>query len=419
VPADHAPSPAPDPARQPEAAVASPAGGIIALPDALAAARLTTSGWLGARARGDRVVVFCHFDADGLAAGALFGRALPRLGFTDVQVVASGRGESAFSDGARARLARLAPDALVVTDLGVQADGVLPDVPTLYVDHHRPEGTPAGATVVSGYGWDPIPNSAWLAFELLAPLVDVNDLGWIAAVGTISDLGDRAPWDALPALRKRYTAKWLKEAVALVNAARRASAFDVGTPLALLMTADHPRAVSEDEGGGAGLLRGYRAEVQAALAEARRRAPIFATGSPFALVPLDSTCQVHPLVAQQWRGRLPHHAVIAANRGYLPGVVAFSTRTARADLSLPALFRAVDLGAANASFGHGHDQASGGHLAPADFNRLTAALGFDERARVPEGGGAGGAERRSAGRRGRRRSPGGGGWARRRRARGA
>lgn len=390
MPADHDVPPSLDPAPPPGGAVAPPGAGNVALLDALPAARLAAGAWLDARARGDRVVVFCHFDADGLAAGALFGRALPRLGFTDVQVVASGRGESAFSDGARSRLGGLAPAALVVTDLGVQADGVLPGVPTLYVDHHRPDGVPAGATVVSGYGWDPIPNSAWLAYELLAPLVAVDDLGWIAAVGTISDLGDRAPWEALPALRKRYTAKWLKEAVALVNAARRASAFDVGTPLALLMTADHPRAVSEDEAGGAGRLRGYRAEVQAALAEARRHAPIFSASSPFALVALDSACQVHPLVAQQWRGRLPNHAVIAANRGYLPGVVAFSARTARADLSLPSLFQAVDLGAANATFGHGHDQASGGHLAPANFNRLAAALGFDGRARVPEGGGAGG-----------------------------
>lgn len=278
----------------------------------------------------------------------------------------------------------------MVTDLGLRAEGVLPDVPTLYVDHHRPEGAPAGATVVSGYHWDPIPNSAWLAYELLAPLVDVGDLGWIAAVGTISDLGERAPWDALPALRKRYAAKWLKEAVALVNAARRGSAFDVATPLALLLRADHPRAVSEDEGGGAGRLRAYRAEVQAALAEARRRAPVFSAAAPLALVSLDSACQVHPLVAQQWRGRLPGHAVIAANVGYLPGVVAFSARTARPDLSLPALFRSVDLGAANASFGNGHDQASGGHLAPADFNRVVAALGFDARARVPDGGAAGG-----------------------------
>ena len=351
----------------------------------LVAARRVGAEFLRAVPAGARIVVFCHFDADGLAAGALFGRGLRRAGFADVQVVPSTRGESAFSDAARDRLRALAPSALIVTDLGVDASGVLPGVPTMYVDHHQPVGEPLGATVVSGYGWDPVPTSSWLAYDLLAPLADVADLLWLAAVGVIGDLGERAPWPELAAARRRYTAKWLKEAVALVNAARRSSAFDVATPLGLLMTADHPRALADDEAHGAGRLRGYRAEVQRALAEARRHAPVFSASAPFALVPLDSACQVHPLVAQQWRGRLPEYAVIAANRGYLPGLVAFSARTARPDLNLPRLLRAVELGeGASPHFGHGHDQASGGQLPPAAFNRLVRALGFDARARVPE-----------------------------------
>jgi single-stranded-DNA-specific exonuclease len=331
-------------------------------------------------------VVYCHFDADGLAAGALFGRALPRLGFRDVHVVPSGRAESAFSEGARARLRALAPDALVVTDLGVRADGVLDGVPTLYVDHHQPDGLPAdpAATVVTGYGWDPIPCSAWLAYELLAPLAaaagaPIDDLLWLGAVGTISDLGEKAPWPRLDEARRRYTAKWLKEAVVLVNAARRASAFDVETPLALLLRAEHPREVAEDRAGGADRLAAYRAEVNAALAEARRAAPTFAAGgSPWALVRLHSACQVHPLLAQQWRGRLPRHAVIAANTGYLADAVAFSARTARTDLDLPALLRATGVGDGSGRFGHGHDQASGGHLAPPAFDRLLERLGFGD-----------------------------------------
>jgi single-stranded-DNA-specific exonuclease len=331
------------------------------------------------------VVVYCHFDADGLAAGALFGRVLERLGFRDVQVVASGRSENAFSDGARERLRALAPDALVVTDLGVRAEGVLPEIPTLYVDHHQPAGLPTDgtATVVTGYGWDPIPCSAWLAWELLAPIagsagVAIDDLQWLAAVGTISDLGDKAPWPELAGARKRWTAKWLKEAVVLTNAARRASAFDVETPLALLLTVDHPRALSEDEARGADRLRAYRAEVNAALAEARKAAPVFAGGdSPWALVRLHSSCQIHPLLAQQWRGRLPRHAVIAANGGYLPDLVAFSARTSRTDLNLPRLLRATRVAEGDGRFGNGHDQASGGHLAPERFAQVLAALGFE------------------------------------------
>ena len=363
------------------------------LASAFGEARERVAAFLGAVPREARIVVFCHFDADGLAAGAVAGRALARLGFNDVRVVPSGRGESAFGEGARTRLAALAPDALVVTDLGVKAAGVLAGVPTLYVDHHLPDGIPTDhATVITGYAWDPVPNSAWMMWELLAPLgtaagAPLDDLLWVAAVGTISDLGERAPWERLPAVRKQYTAKWLKEAVALVNAARRATAFDVTTPLDLLMTADGPRAVSEDDAAGADRLRAYRAEVGAALAEARKRAPIFAAaGSPWAVIPVSSRCQIHPLIAQQWRGRLPRHAVMGANAAYLPGVIAFSCRTARADLSLPTLLRgAVDLGSLNADFGNGHDQASGGHLPPEPFDRVLAALGFDARAQAAVG----------------------------------
>jgi len=345
-------------------------------------ARDAVASFLRALEPAGRIVVFCHFDADGLAAGAIFGRALARMGFADVRVVPSGRGESAFADGARARLAALAPAALIVTDLGIHRDGVLPGVPTLYVDHHQPEGEPAGATIISGYGWRPIPNSAWMAYELMAPLAAIGDLDWIAAVGTLSDLGDGAPWAELPAVKKRYTAKALKEAVALVNAARRARAFDVETPLALLMEAQHPKTVADDPERGA-RLRAYRAEVKVALDEARKQAPVFATGGPFALITLRSPCQIHPLIAQQWRSRLPKYAVIAANDGYLPGIVAFSARTARTDLDLPRLLRAVDVGAgATKSFGYGHDQASGGQLPPEAFARLLDALGFDGRARM-------------------------------------
>ena len=270
--------------------------------------------------------MFCHFDADGLAAGAVAGRALQRLGYADVQVVASGRGESAFGSDARARLAALAPDALVITDLGVKRAGVLPDVPTLYVDHHQPDGIPEDdSTVVSGYTWDPVPNSAWLMWELLAPVADeagasLDDLLWVAAVGTISDLGEKAPWERLPAVRKQYTAKWLKEAVALVNAARRAREFDIATPLGLLMTADGPRAVSEDDAAGADRLRAYRVEVNAALTEARKQAPFFAGGaSPWAMIPVSSGCQIHPLIAQQWRGRLPEARRDGGERGVPAG----------------------------------------------------------------------------------------------------
>ena len=362
----------------------------------LAAARDAFRQWLGRIPDGGRVVVFCHFDADGLGAGAVFGRGLPRLGLADVTVVPSGRTESAFGDQARARLAALAPDALVVTDLGVNEAGTLEGtgVPVLYVDHHRPSGVPDGASVVSGYDWEPIPCSAWLAHSLLAGETDVADLDWIAAVGAISDLGEKAPWPLLAETKKRYTAKWLKETVALVNAARRAPTFDAQTALDALMTSDDPKALATAESPAADRLRAARQTVNAEVAQARKAAPVFADRRPdvpadlapddlrFALVTVDSAAQVHPLIAQQWRGRLRGYPVICANTGYLDGVVAFSTRTSRRDLRLPELYQAVDTPGWNGRWGHGHDQASGGHLPPDVFNDVLDALGFAPEAHV-------------------------------------
>ncbi len=349
--------------------------------DALPGLRARFAQWLAARRADEKIVVFCHFDADGLAAGALLGEGLGRLGYTRVAVVPSGRGESAFSEEARARLAALNPDALVVTDLGVHAEGVLPGVPTLYVDHHQPAGLPPAATILTGYGLEPLPCSAWLAYDLLAASTAMEDRLWVAAVGIVSDLGDKAAWPALDEAKKTYTASALKDAVALTNAARRASAFDVARPLALLERADGPRAFREDAA-----LAAYRAEVNAAVQEARKAAPLFSATEPFALVRLHSACQIHPLLAQQWRGRLPRYAPIAANTGYLPGLVAFSARTHRRDLNLPQRFRAVELGAWNGRIGFGHDRASGGHLPPAVFNLFLDALGFGPDAHVSEDG---------------------------------
>jgi single-stranded-DNA-specific exonuclease len=357
--------------------------------DRFEAALATFRDWLGRVPADSHTVVLCHFDADGLAAGALFGRGLPLVGTGRVTVVPSLRDESAFSESARERVRALQPDALVVTDLGVSEAGTLEadGVPTLYVDHHRPSGVPGGAFVVSGYDWEPVPCSAWLAYALLeADVPDVDEmrtLDWIAAVGVISDLGDRAPWPGLADAKRRHTARALKEATVLVNAARRGATFRAGGALALLMEADGPRELAEAP--GAAPLHAARAEVAEAMAEARKKAPVFSADQPFALVTVDSPCQIHPLIAQQWRTRLPKHAVVCANTGYLPGTVAFSTRTARTDLVLPAIYQAIDTPGWNGEWGHGHDQASGGHLPPDVFDTVLDALGFPPGAHVSAG----------------------------------
>ncbi len=359
---------------------------MIPYDDRIEASLVPFHAFLAAVPPGGHTVVLCHFDADGLAAGALFGRGLPLLGLGHVTVVPFGRDESAFSDASRERIRALRPDALVVTDLGVNEAGTLEadGIPVLYVDHHRPSGLPDGAFVVSGYDWEPVPCSAELAYALLeAAVPDVDEmrtLDWIAAVGVISDLGDKAPWPPLADAKRRHTAKALKEATVLVNAARRGATFRADEALALLLAADGPRDVADAP--EAAPLHAARAEVAAAMAEARKQAPLFSADQPFALVTVASPCQVHPLIAQQWRTRLPKHAVICANTAYLPGLVAFSTRTSRTDLVLPAIYQAIDTPGWNGRWGHGHDQASGGHLPPDVFNDVLGALGFAPTAHV-------------------------------------
>ena len=334
-----------------------------------------------------KVLVYCHFDADGLAAGALFGRGLPRLGpGWQVAVLPSGKGENAFlTASVPEMLLAEKPDALIVTDLGVHAQGTLESagVPVLYVDHHIPEGEPPAplATVLTGYGLDPVPCSAWLAYELLAAETDMTDLQWVAAIGIISDLGEKAEWPPLAQAKKQHTAKYLKEAVALCNAARRAGSFDLDRPLAHLLHDDGPRPLAQDE-----VLAGYRATVAAELAGARKLPPRFPPKSnpdaaPVALITINSPAQIHPLIAQQWIQRLPDRVVLCANLGYLPsGDVAVAGRAASRALHIPEVLRAAFARTGHAppaNFAHGHPQASGGHLSPADYQLLLQGLGFE------------------------------------------
>ena len=112
--------------------------------------------------------------------------------------------------------------------------------------------------------------------------------------------------------------------------------------------------------------RAWRAELE----RVRRTPPL--VGERFALVRFESSAQVHPLVAAQWRQRLAPRVVIAANDGYLPGRVNFAVRGGTGDLR--ALLRAA-LPEADGEFAHGHDRATGGSLAPGEFESLLQRLG--------------------------------------------
>ncbi|HEY0073864.1 MAG TPA: DHH family phosphoesterase [Abditibacteriaceae bacterium] len=321
-----------------------------------------------------RCVAFHDSDADGLCAGVIWQRALERLDYKNVQRLIPDRERNAWTPNNRAKIEAAKPQALWVLDLGSKSEKVIADVPTCFVDHHHPEGCPPGDTLISAYNWEPIPNTSLMIYELTKPLVDVEDLNWIAAIGTLSDLGEKAPFEIIGEAKKQYKAKWLKEATTLVNASRRASTYEPETAAQALLNHTSPQALVESDSPEVARLKAAREEVKSALEEGKKAAPQFAGN--VALIRVHSPCQIHPLIAQIWRTRLPKFIVIAANDAYMPGRVNFSARSAPG-INVLQFLRAIELPEGEGNYGHGHDQASGGSLPLEAWNELLRKLGFN------------------------------------------
>ena len=320
------------------------------------------------------VVVVSHFDADGLSAAAILVRALQAAGKA-VESLIIGKLESPWDRQVGQRIASRHPAGLVLADLGTRPDPVLPGCPTLVIDHHVPTGEPADAITISGNGLDPEPTSALLAWWAAGALGDQTDLLWLAAVGLIGDMADERGFPELEQAQARWGKTALRDATTLVNAPRRTAAADAGPGLRLLMRANGPKEITKGDDADALALHAAKAEVRAALDEAKRAPP--AIVGDVALVRLHTPCQIHPLIAQQWRGRLRDKIVIAANSGYRPGWVHFATRSASGRDLIAFL---ADHRPANADgrYGNGHAQATGGALAVADWNDFIVALGFTQ-----------------------------------------
>ena len=342
-------------------------------------ARAEFQKFVGVRDSNSQIVVLHDSDADGVTAGVCLEIAFKRKGFVRVARVVPDRQRNAWTEENRARVREHEPKALFVLDLGCASEPVIENTPTCFIDHHHPEGVPPNSVLISGYTWRPIPNTSLMVYELCRAMADVDDLEWIAAVGTFSDLGERAPFGIVETAKRRYTAKWLKEATALVNASRRSSLYDPEAAARALLAHDSPRALVESTSEDVESLRRAREEVKGAMNEAKKAAPTFSNN--VALIRINTPCQIHPLIAQIWRTRLPKYIVIAANEGYLPGRVNFSARSGE-NINVLDFLRSIELDAGEGSYAHGHDQASGGSLPVESWNELLGKLGFQENVRA-------------------------------------
>ena len=318
------------------------------------------------------IAVLSHFDADGLTAAAILVRALRTAGW-QADAVTTGKGETPWDASVTAALKARDPGGLILTDLGTRSDPVLPGCPTIVIDHHVPTGEPADAVTISGNGLSPEPTSALLAWWAAGALGDQDDLLWLAAVGLIGDMAE--DWPELEQAQARWGKTALRDATSLVNAPRRTAAADPGPALSLLLTGDGPKVITKGESDEARALHAAKVEVRHAVDAARRVAPKVV--GDVALIRFDSPCQIHPLIAQQWRGRLKDKIVLAANTGYRPGWVHFAARSASGRDLIRFLAEHRPAGA-DGRYGNGHAQATGGALRPADWNHFVSALGYPE-----------------------------------------
>jgi single-stranded DNA-specific DHH superfamily exonuclease len=322
---------------------------------------------------GRRHVIVHDTDADGLSAGVLLELALQRLGHQDVTRFLPYKSRNVWSPEARTRLLAFSPQRLYVLDLGVRAEPVLPDIPTCFIDHHALDESPADALVLSSYGWRPSPNTSLLTWRLCEALTDLADRDWLAAIGTIGDLGDETAFPYLTAIKDTYGMAAIREIVSLVNAGRRVSP-DLAE-LAGAMLARQPSPASVLASPDVAPLRQAQRDLQGAMADAKRAAPVFSR--EVALVRVASPYQVHPIVAQIWKSRLKQYIVIAANEAYLPGLINFSVRGPEG-VNVREFLRRVPLEPGEGEYARGHDAASGGSLPIGRWNRLLSLLGFPE-----------------------------------------
>lgn len=340
-----------------------------------------------------RIHVLCDSDADGLPAGALLTRGLHAAGFSRTTGEPRRKGESAWGVDLLTRIAARNPEALIVADLGCRPEPLLgPHIPTLLIDHHKPLGVPEGAVLLTAYGTGSgdgtgkdIATSGLMAYWCVQALLGearAAEWLWLAGISLLSDLGDKAPFPELAEAKKRFGGGALRDATSLLNAPRRTATGDASAALALLLKADGPKEVISGIYPETAELLQAKEQVAAALGAARKMPPKFSRkvrdelGADLIAIRMETPCQVHPLVAQQWRARFPKSVIFGVNTGYRPGWVHFSGR-APAGVNLIEFLGRHRPPEADASYGLGHDQASGGALPTAIWNKwIVDELGF-------------------------------------------
>ena len=325
-----------------------------------------------------------HHDADGLSALACLGRAWERKFGVRPEMRIVGRGENAWTPEFADTLSHDL-NGLVLLDLGTGQSRPTP-APLCVIDHHVPtQETEDARLVLSGYGEEVVPSTSLIAWWAAKGLIgeEADDLLWLAAVGAIGDMADKG-FEIIDAAKKQYKVGKTREVVSLVNAPRRSASGDAGPALEWLLAADSPADALSGDYPARDVCERAREEVKAATAQGRRAPPRFGSeyGSDLAIIRVDTPCQVHPLIAQSWAGRLKPAICFAANAEIEPGRVSFSGRTRGERSIIDFLAQHAPEGVDRTRYGNGHQKAAGGSLPVEQWNAWVADLGFGETVQV-------------------------------------
>ncbi|MCL6629686.1 MAG: hypothetical protein K6U00_08820, partial [Armatimonadetes bacterium] len=321
----------------------------------------------------DTVVLLFGSDVDGISAAAILYRTLAMRGDFLAFPEFMDKGETIYSEQLAKRILARQPSKLIVMDTGSRGRPILPNIPTMVIDDHKPERVPPVDAFVSSYGAEPPAPTSLLTYEICKDFVHVDGREWLAALGTIADLGIDADFEIARNVKALYGIETLKEVICLIDSAHRAPEYDLATPFEVLVNADNPKDIIDGALAQTLLLRRYNEGINSELRKLSQLAPQVV--GRWALLAFRSPALLQPLLASTWASRLADNILLAANYAYVEGKVCFSLRTVlRIDLIEE--IHEIGLFEPKMDYGHRYAHAIDAILPAQEFDAFVHSIGF-------------------------------------------
>lgn len=321
----------------------------------------------------NKVFILFHPDADGLTSALILKEAFKRINNQEVNIIYPQKGEGAYTSGTMSELNSINPEALAVLDLGISPLKLKRKIPVFFIDHHYIYEIPDGQNYISSFG-DKIPRpTSMLTYESASRLIDIDDLLWLEAIGTIGDLGIDEPFHLFDRLPKDIHKKDLKEAQVLINAAKRSSRYDINTVLSLFNKINHPHQIVSGQFDETRKLQEMRKEVNDEWRKTRHIHPEFKW--KVALIAFKNSCELCGLLASMWAEQLKDYVVIAANFGYIKDKVFYVIRT-KSNIDVIKFMQKIKPENYKHPIVFGQRSAAGGSLDRNTWRRVVNKMGF-------------------------------------------